>query len=228
MNNNSSLSANNSMSTAASVNLNIAYKGCIDEIDERDWYKFDVEPNKRYYIIVWADNSFGNNPAGLKDTQLRAYLDKGTGTLRALNNTDAPVEMNLGYGSNIIIEAIPQTVTPTKMSHCLAPSTVTFFVEQQDLDPKTGTYSFKIFVDDMPKTSDGSYDYNAPLTESLIQGAVNPPASTIPAPEGQYNQDTPDDDTALQPKATALQPKATEAIIVLLIKQERNLVKVLL
>ncbi len=183
--------ASGDINSAASVNLNVAYQGEISTVGERDWYKFNVEPNHRYYIIVWADNTFGNNPDGLKDTQLRAYLNKGDPEHPdALNNTDAPVEMNLGYGSSIIVEAIPQDHSPTKMGHCVAPSTVVFFIEQQDLAPETGTYSFEIFVDDMPVNADGTYDYDAPMTDSLLSGPVNPPSSTIPAPEANSNPQT--------------------------------------
>jgi len=171
---------NNSMDSAIDVCIGQAYNSTITKIDERDWYKFGVLPNHRYYIIVWADNTFGTNLSGLKDTQLRVYLNKANNKIAALNNTDAPIEMNLGYGSSVIIETIPNNYLPSKMSHCIAPSTVKFFIEQQDLNPQTGTYSFQIFKDDMPKCLDGTYNYNTPMSNSLFFGAISPPSSTIP------------------------------------------------
>ncbi|MBF0235451.1 MAG: hypothetical protein HQK65_20810 [Desulfamplus sp.] len=178
-----------SFDNAPIVALNTAYKGNISVPGEQDWYRFNVEPNKRYYIIVWADNTFGTVPTGLKDTQLRAYLEKGSGEIFALNNTDAPIELNLGYGSSIFVETVPVGVTPIKPSHCVAPSTVKFFIEQQDLPPETGSYSFKIFVDDMPRNASGSYDYHLPIQNPLLNGPVNPPApgTTVDAPVSTGN-----------------------------------------
>lgn len=187
--------SSSSFENPASIELNIAYQGEISEVDERDWYQFEAKPNYRYYIVVWADNTFGTVPSGLRDTQLRAYLNKGGGEISAWNNTDAAIALNLGYGSSLWIEAIPSNIEPTKASHCVAPSNVIFFIEQQDLSPETGSYSFKVYEEAMPKDSNGNYDYYGPFSDPLFDGPINPPAVTLPAP-------VPDDD--FEPKQLSL------------------------
>ena len=161
------------------INLDTAYQGTISVSDEVDKYKFDIEPNKRYYILVWADNTFNTNHYGLKDTSITAYLNKGNEQVKAYFNNDAPIWMNMGYGSRLIIEAVPSGVTPVRVTQCIAPSSVTFSIEQEDLAPETGTYSFKVLVDEMPKNAFGIYDYTMPMQSPLITGAVNPPDSVI-------------------------------------------------
>jgi len=153
------------------VKVNTAYRACISSEGEQDWYRFSIEPNKRYYITVFTGT--------LKDTQLRAYLIKANDVIVPLNNTDAPIEWNLGYGSGMIIEAIPDNVYPIKMGHSLAPREIKFFIEQQDLKPVTGTYIFKIFVQDMPKELNGSYNYSKPLSGILFNGPVPVPTNII-------------------------------------------------
>lgn len=164
---------------AININLDTAYQSTILVPDEVDKYKFDIEPNKRYYILVWADNTFNTNSYGLKDTSITAYLNKGNEQVKAYFNNDAPIWMNMGYGSRLIIEAVPLGVTPVRVTQCIAPSSVTFSIEQEDLAPETGTYSFKVLVDEMPKNAFGIYDYTMPMQSPLITGAVNPPDSVI-------------------------------------------------
>jgi len=170
------------MPDGAMIATNIAYRGSISIADEKDWYKFDVSPDNRYYIVVWADNTFGTNPNGLLDTELRAYYLNSDLEVTAFGNTDGPTWANLGFGSMIVMEAVPEGVASTKKNQCYAPSSITFYIAQESSAPETGTYTFKVFVDSIPHNEDGTVNYAAGSSTYLFSGPINPPVHAEAAP----------------------------------------------
>ena len=151
------------------VRPDVLYYSTIDFPGEVEKFRLRVEPDFRYYLIVWGPAQYGET-SGIFDPKAVAYYNSTGGQFWERSNTDAAYWMGLGFGSFLELVGVPEGGPNDRVIFVSAPQTVDIHIMRQDEGSKTGFYLFKIIkqqvTGDAPNKYYGSLDDWAALDTS--------------------------------------------------------------
>ena len=146
-----------------------ALRGEITQELTQKYYYFNVGENRRYFVLVFTE-TIGD---------VEAYLLTPEG-LTVGENNDAPGWTQMGYGSFMAVEVLPEGVPFTNNSPIMqihADWDSLFFMVKWGGNhlPDTGTFIVEVVEDEVPYEN-GSYKYAGGRDTWPFQGIILPPA----------------------------------------------------
>lgn len=147
----------------------MALRGEITENTPQIYYQFNIEQNKRYFLLVFTE-TIGD---------VETYLLTPQGSTLAVSS-DAPEWTQMGYGSFMAVEVLPEGVPFTNNSPIMqihADWDSLFFTVKWGKNhlPNTGTFIIEVVEDEVPYEN-GSYKYAGGRDTWPFQGIILPPA----------------------------------------------------